>query len=264
MYTVGLIDESACSCTYPMSSIQTHMEGVCHHPSWKVCRRERLRYTPCSGQDTLAQTDGNVFLEENRARVGFRLVFRQRSMYYEYVVSNLKTKFFADSNLALQFPKGKNNTDIVDCHALLMNNSCLEASTHARFGSGHQDYCISDKSPSYSQNSNLVHKTLPPNKPRDEVIKTQSVLEDLPLTVKFSAHTTSPSGMTFWLCGNCSSMVKVTLAAVRVGASLPTMNFTLPPVEKNVHFELNIISILFHRDNCLTLLKPFCPQRYSW
>ena len=31
--TVGRIDESACSCTYPMSSIQTHTEGVCHHPS---------------------------------------------------------------------------------------------------------------------------------------------------------------------------------------------------------------------------------------
>lgn len=51
----------------------------------------------------------------------------------------------------------------------------------------------------------------------------------LPLTVQSWAQTTSPSGCTLWLCGNSKSMVKVTLAAVRVGESLSTLKVTLPP-----------------------------------
>lgn len=49
------------------------------------------------------------------------------------------------------------------------------------------------------------------------------------MTTQSSAHTTSPSGCTFWLWGNSRSMVKVTLARVRVGESLSTLKLTLPP-----------------------------------
>lgn len=66
----------------------------------------------------------------------------------------------------------------------------------------------------------------------------------LPLITQSSAQTTSPSGSTFWLRGNCRSIVKVTLAPVKVGESFPTLNVTFPPVPKT---EMKVsVSIILH------------------